>query len=118
MFRMMMFWRDQAIEKTSFIASLFLFFEFVWQTVWHSIYQSDLLCNQPRLWFIVVFSLGACKVFAVPIPKTIHYIWIGGDLPEHYAADMIRTSEMNPEYRVKLWTDSPYDSRLKSFFRN
>ncbi|MCH9614204.1 MAG: hypothetical protein SP1CHLAM54_12210 [Chlamydiia bacterium] len=39
------------------------------------------------------------------IPRIIHQIWLGGELPKKYARFCKTWEEMNPGYEYKLWTD-------------
>jgi len=38
------------------------------------------------------------------IPKIIHNIWIGGELPEANEYFSQKVLRMNPGYELKLWT--------------
>ena len=39
------------------------------------------------------------------IPKRIHQIWLGGDLPEKYVRLAGELKKINSEYEYRLWTD-------------
>jgi mannosyltransferase OCH1-like enzyme len=39
------------------------------------------------------------------IPKIIHQIWLGGEVPEKYRKFMQSWKKFNPDYTYKLWTD-------------
>ena len=39
------------------------------------------------------------------IPHIIHQIWLGGSLPEKYAAWCESWKEQNPAYEYRLWDD-------------
>jgi mannosyltransferase OCH1-like enzyme len=39
------------------------------------------------------------------IPKIIHQIWLGGNVPEKYEKFMQSWKFYNPDYKYKLWTD-------------
>jgi mannosyltransferase OCH1-like enzyme len=41
------------------------------------------------------------------VPKTIHFIWIGSELPENYRRNVLTYVRNNPSYVVCLWTDRP-----------
>jgi len=40
-----------------------------------------------------------------PIPKLIHQIWIGKDLPEKYAVICESWKEMNPSFEYRMWDE-------------
>jgi mannosyltransferase OCH1-like enzyme len=40
------------------------------------------------------------------IPKKIHQIWLGGELPENYKRLTESWLKYNPDWEYKLWTDS------------
>lgn len=45
------------------------------------------------------------------IENNIHFIWVGGVIPEKYVLEIIRCVEMNtPNYQVYLWTDNPSEN--------
>lgn len=44
------------------------------------------------------------------IPKKIHQIWLGGELPEKYKNFTESWKTWNPEYEYKLWTDADADA--------
>jgi inositol phosphorylceramide mannosyltransferase catalytic subunit len=44
------------------------------------------------------------------IPKKIHQIWLGGELPEKYKSFVESWKIWNPEYEYKLWTDKDADT--------
>lgn len=43
------------------------------------------------------------------IPKKIHQIWIGGDVPQKFKQWMRTWQEKHPEWEYKLWTDQDID---------
>ena len=44
------------------------------------------------------------------IPKTIHYIWVGGkEMPDEYRRFIGTWKEHSPEYELKRWDESNYD---------
>jgi mannosyltransferase OCH1-like enzyme len=43
------------------------------------------------------------------IPKIIHQVWMGGELPEEYAVYCQGVRDMNPDFEYKLWTDDDID---------
>jgi len=40
------------------------------------------------------------------IPKVIHQIWLGGNLPEKFARMTAKWPELHPDWEYRLWTDS------------
>jgi len=42
------------------------------------------------------------------IPKTIHQIWVGGEVPRHLANMAARWQEVNPGWNYKLWRDGDF----------
>lgn len=45
------------------------------------------------------FSVGG------PIPKKLHFIWVGGPLPEKFKPFIRRWKQLHPKWEFKLWTD-------------
>ena len=43
------------------------------------------------------------------IPKHIHYVWVGGPLPEAQQAYIASWRETNPDYEFTLWNESNID---------
>lgn len=43
------------------------------------------------------------------IPKIIHHIWIGGDVPLHLAQNCIAWADLHPDWDFKLWTETEID---------
>lgn len=41
-----------------------------------------------------------------PIPKKMHFIWVGVPIPDEYVRNIRLWSELNPDYEVNLWIDS------------
>jgi hypothetical protein len=41
----------------------------------------------------------------LPIPKVIHFIWLGSPVPEKYLANIDAISTLNPDYRTQVWLD-------------
>lgn len=39
------------------------------------------------------------------IPRTIHRVWLGGPIPPDYDANGDAWARLNPDWKVKLWTD-------------
>jgi len=44
------------------------------------------------------------------IPKKIHQIWLGGEVPEKYRYFMQSWRRFHPDYEYKLWTDEDAES--------
>lgn len=40
------------------------------------------------------------------IPKIVHFIWVKNPLPSEYADNIINIATLNPQYQIKIWTDS------------
>lgn len=40
------------------------------------------------------------------IPRTLHMVWVGGDIPAVYNANVSDFIRHNPEWEVLLWTDT------------
>jgi len=40
------------------------------------------------------------------IPKIIHYIWVGSEVPEHIQAIIDKNNDFFTEYEVKIWTEN------------
>lgn len=49
------------------------------------------------------------------IPKRVHFIWIGSDIPEKYVLNILRIREHNPEYEFNLWMDRAFDHAEHAF---
>jgi hypothetical protein len=55
-------------------------------------------------------SLHLCipsLVMAADIPKKIHYVWVGSNIPCEYIEEAIQTKILNPDYEMYIWTDAP-----------
>lgn len=53
------------------------------------------------------------------IPKRLHQIWLGSELPKHYKPLIKNLRKLHPEWEYKLWTDDNIDFELinSDFFR-
>jgi len=49
-------------------------------------------------------------ITSMRIPKKIHQIWFGGDLPNGYKRFTDTWKQFHPEWEYKLWTDMDVDS--------
>ena len=47
----------------------------------------------------------AAGVHPVPIPKVIHFIWLGSPVPEKYLANIDAIATLNPDYQAQVWLD-------------
>ena len=43
-----------------------------------------------------------------PIPKIIHFVWMGSQLPPRYCAHVQLMADTNPTWKVHLWADHPH----------
>jgi len=39
------------------------------------------------------------------VPKTIHFIWLGDEIPIKYQNNIITFTKVNPDYEIVLWTE-------------
>ena len=39
------------------------------------------------------------------IPKIIHYIWVGSDIPENIQQQIEKNKQFFGDYTVKIWTE-------------
>ena len=46
------------------------------------------------------------------IPKKLHQIWLGSDLPKHYKPLIKKLRKLHPDWEYKLWTDDNIDFEL------
>lgn len=51
--------------------------------------------------------------FESNIPKKIHQIWLGSELPEKYKMLCETWKECHPDWEYKLWTDEDVDTTIK-----
>lgn len=56
------------------------------------------------------------------IPDLIHFIWLGGKMPEWYAYNIANWQKNLPEFQIKIWTDEESDdlmlkTRYSAFYR-
>jgi mannosyltransferase OCH1-like enzyme len=51
------------------------------------------------------------------IPKIIHYVWVGGPLPDHHKAYMASWQETNPEFQIICWNEDNIDFGLPAVER-
>jgi mannosyltransferase OCH1-like enzyme len=46
------------------------------------------------------------------IPKNLHQIWLGSDLPKHYKPLIKKLKKLHPDWEYKLWTEDNIDFEL------
>ena len=44
------------------------------------------------------------------IPKVLHRIWVGGDIPDNYAKFGEQWEQLHPGWEIRLWTDKDFES--------
>jgi hypothetical protein len=59
-----------------------------------------------KLRIFIICCFCSC-LNAVILPKNIHFIWIGNQIPAKYLENIVSFAETNPDYQVKVWTDRP-----------
>ncbi len=53
--------------------------------------------------------IGDCDKSIVSIPKKIHQIWLGGNLPEKYVRYANSWKQYNPDWKYRLWTEEDFN---------
>jgi len=62
--------------------------------------------NPSAEWNVIETLYNSNIYNTVPkIPKIIHQIWLGGELPSKYKELCTTFKELNPDWEYKLWTD-------------
>ena len=54
-----------------------------------------------------------------PVPKILHFIWLGGEIPEHYITNINDWSKKNPNFEIRTWTDEDaenFDMKNRKLF--
>ena len=46
------------------------------------------------------------------IPRIFHYVWLGGELPDRFRANIDTWTEHNPDFKVMAWTDETVDDSV------
>ena len=54
---------------------------------------------------IIVTSLNSTPSFAVLIPRKLHWVWMGKEMPERYVANIRTFVARNPDYEINIWMD-------------
>ena len=49
-----------------------------------------------------------------PVPKTLHFIWLGGEIPEHYVTNINDWSKKNSNFTVEIWPDDDAENPFQS----
>jgi len=50
------------------------------------------------------------KFYHMPIPKTLHYVWLGGiPFPKQYEKYVKQWQKLNPDFKIRLWTERDID---------
>lgn len=49
------------------------------------------------------------------IPKVIHYVWVGGRMPETYQRNIENWKQKCPDYEIVEWNESNYDFKKNSY---
>ena len=52
------------------------------------------------------------------IPKIIHYIWLGGKMPDEMKNNIEEWKKLCPDYEIKEWNTSNYDISYNSYIRD
>jgi len=69
----------------------------------------DYPMDSNSLWMLFEYNYN--NYFRIPpIPKKIHQIWIGGELPDKYHELIDSWKVCHPDWVYKLWTDKDVDS--------
>jgi mannosyltransferase OCH1-like enzyme len=55
----------------------------------------------------LTFSLPHEPEPTYTIPKALHFVWIGSELPGRYRANVQSFARLNPEFELSLWVDRP-----------
>jgi hypothetical protein len=54
---------------------------------------------------IKAFAAPAPGARPLPIPKTIHFIWLGSPIPEKYGSNIRAIAALNADYKINIWLD-------------
>ena len=54
---------------------------------------------------ILFLALNSTSVVADPIPKKLHFIWVGKNISEEYINNIKSFAAKNPDYEINLWLD-------------
>jgi len=58
------------------------------------------------------FCYGASSGANYEVPKVLHFIWMGKQLPQKYVDNIRNLSAINPDYKIKIWTDRGAQTEL------
>ena len=63
-----------------------------------------------------IFDNAKIKQDAVenPIPKIVHFIWLGNDIPKFYEGNIEDWKSKNPSFEFKLWGNEDSEAFMKS----
>lgn len=71
--------------------------------------------TKPELWIDIkkrFLEFENSKAGSNQIPKKLHQIWLGSELPAHYELLIKKLKELHPNWEYKLWTDKNIDFDL------
>tara|TARA_B110001452_G_scaffold8049_1_gene7088 strand:+ start:2006 stop:2872 length:867 start_codon:yes stop_codon:yes gene_type:complete len=50
---------------------------------------------------------AARRCITTAVPRLLHFVWLHSPLPKRYASNILRQSELNPGWQVRLWLEHP-----------
>lgn len=62
--------------------------------------------------------LNETKDVSSPIPKKIHYVWVGGPVPENIQKNIQEWQEKMPDYEIKKWDETNCNIKDNAFVRD
>ncbi|NKJ51115.1 hypothetical protein CIC12_31220 [Burkholderia sp. SG-MS1] len=68
--------------------------------------QDGILPAATKFKTINLYGIPAIPADATPIPKEIHYIWVGNEIPDHLAANIIKNSTRSQGYKSIVHVDA------------
>lgn len=80
------------------------------------LFSDDVAVMKRGLLFKNIYEAAFNKKSYVNIPKIIHHIWIGGELPDNFKFCVESCKRQHPNWKHYLWTDADlekYDWRFK-----
>jgi len=69
--------------------------------------------NNSPIWTMLEYNYDKYYITEqtdINIPKKIHQIWLGGDIPDKYRRLISTWREKNPDWEYRLWTDSDIEN--------